>query len=144
MKDLRQQHQYQTLLQDDQLDKNMKKALTVIFCTNKSINVDKDIIDANDYLDKRDLAQNEEFINEKDSNIEPLNFDAAESLKNLLGNTYKKDELVQAIIDAKMKKLQKLSPKILKQVKLAIRDLEVKNDKLYIRGKIHISDNKKL
>ena len=33
---------------------------------------------------------------------------------------------------------------MLKQVKLAIENLEVKNDRLYIRGNIYISDNKKL
>ena len=54
----RQQHQFQTLLQNNQLDKDIKKALAVIFCDSnakKEVNIDKDIIDADDYLDN-DIA----------------------------------------------------------------------------------------
>ena len=56
---MRQQHQFQTLLQNDQLNKNMKKALIVMFYTgniNESLNADKNIIDVNNYLDKEKLA----------------------------------------------------------------------------------------
>ena len=55
-----------------------------------------------------------------------------------------KNKLIQAIINVKMKKLRKLLSKILKQVKLAIKDLEVKNNKLYIRDQIYVPNNKKL
>ena len=85
----------------------MKNALVVIFCAsnaNESLNINKDIIDANNYLDKGNLAQNKNFTDQEDSNVKLLNFDAIESLKNLLANTYEKNKLVQAIINRKMKK----------------------------------------
>ena len=56
IEDLRQQHQFQTLLQDDQLDKNVKKALAVIFYTGNT-DADKDIINAKNYLDDN-IAEN--------------------------------------------------------------------------------------
>ena len=77
-------------------------------------------------------------------NIKLLNLDTAEALKNLFPNAYEKNKLVQAIINTKVKRLQKLPLKILKQVKLAMRDLEVNNNRLYVRDKIYIPNNKKL
>ena len=143
---MRQQHQFQTLLQNDQLDKDVKKTLVVMFYTgnaNEGPNADKDIININNYLNKENLVQNEDFIDQKDSNIEPVNLNTGESLKNNL-QKHTKNNLVQAIIDAKVKKLSKLPSEILIQVRLAMEDLEVKNDKLYIRSKIYILDNKEL
>ena len=112
--------------------------------TNEDLNTDEDIIDINDYLDKRNLAQNEDFIDQKNSNIEPLNPNAGEFLENLLANVYKKDKLVQVIINAKVKKVAKLPSEILKQAKLAMGNLKVKNNRLYVKDNIYVPDNKKL
>ena len=49
-------------MQDNQLNENAKKALTVIFYTGKGINANEDIIDANNYLNKENLAQNKKLI----------------------------------------------------------------------------------
>ena len=62
----------------------------------------------------------------------------------LFANTYEKDELVQAIIGAKVKDLQKLPPEILKQVKLFIRNLELKNSRLYVKNRIYVPEDKDL
>ena len=59
-------------------------------------------------------------------NIKPLNLNFVKSLENLFAGTYESDKLVQAIINTKAKKLQKLPSRILKQVKFAIGNLEVK------------------
>ena len=49
-----------------------------------------------------------------------------EVLKQLIKKKYKKNEIMQNIITAKLKKLQKLSQHIMtKKIKLAIRDLKI-------------------
>ena len=61
VEDLRQQHQFQTLLQDNQLDKDVKKALAVIFCAGNAreeVNIDEDIINTDDDLDDNMVADN--------------------------------------------------------------------------------------
>ena len=76
-----------------------------MFCagnTNENFNANKNIINVNNYLDKRNLVQNENFTEEKDSNNKSLNLNIIESLKNLFANAYKKDKLVQAIVNAKV------------------------------------------
>ena len=79
-----------------------------MFCvcnTNENSNVNKNIINANDYLDKKDLAQNKNPTNQKDLNIEPLNLNFSEFLENLFADAYESDKLVRIIIDAKVKRL---------------------------------------
>ena len=56
--------------------------------------MNKNIVNVNDYLDKKNLAQNANLTNQKDSKIELLNLNTIESLKDLFANTYKKDKLV--------------------------------------------------
>ena len=61
VEDLQQQYQFQTLLQDNKLDKNMKKALAIMFCasnTREKVNIDENIIDAEDYLDENKAEDN--------------------------------------------------------------------------------------
>ena len=68
----------------------MKKILAIIFCTNNTnedSNVNKNIINTNNYLDKKDLAQNKNFTDQKNLNIQLLNFYSAEFLKNLFAET---------------------------------------------------------
>ena len=75
----------------------MKKTLVVIFCignTNEDLNADRNIINANDYLDKKNLAQNKDLTDQEDSNVKLLNFDSVEFLKVLFAGAYESDELV--------------------------------------------------
>ena len=82
VEDLRQQHYFQTLLQDDKLNKNVKKALVIIFCTgntNEGPNRNKNISSDNNYLNKENLIQNKDFIDQEDSNIKPVNLNTKKS-----------------------------------------------------------------
>ena len=75
----------------------MKKALAIIFYdknVNENLNADETIININNYLEKGNLAQNKNFIDQENSNIEPLNPNTGKSLKNLLANAYEKNKLV--------------------------------------------------
>ena len=79
--------------QNDQLNKDIKKALAVIFYTgntNEGLNMDKNIINVNNYLNKENLTQNENLIDQKDSNIESVNFNTEKSLENQFAEAYKK------------------------------------------------------
>lgn len=57
--DFYQQHQFQTLLIADQLDKNFKKALATLFCANTIVKysnntnntIENDIVDANNAIE---------------------------------------------------------------------------------------------
>ena len=52
-------------------------------------------------------------------------------LKQLIKKKYEKNEIVQNIITAKLKKLQRLSQHIMtKEIKLAMRDLEIWDNQL--------------
>ena len=56
------------MLQNNQLNKNMKKTLAVMFCvdnTNEDSNADKNIINTNDYLNKKNLVQNKNLTEQK-------------------------------------------------------------------------------
>ena len=149
MENLRWQHQFQTLQQDNQLDENIKKALAVMFCAGNArekVNINEDIIDAEDYLNDNMAGNNNLATDWESANVKPRNYEenTEDSLEELFANAYKNDKLVQAIIDAKIRGIRKLPRKILKQVKLSIRNLEVKNSRLYVRGKIYVPDNKNL
>ena len=68
-----------------------------MFCTsnaNKSFKANKDITSTNNYLDKENLAQNKNFIDQDDSNVKLLNLDSIEYLENVLTNAYKKNKLI--------------------------------------------------
>ena len=54
------------------------------------------------------------------------------------------NQFVQAIIDAKVRGIKKLPCKILKQIKLFMENLKVKNSKLYMQDNIYIPDNKNI
>ena len=50
---------------NNQLNKNVKKALAGIFCAgniNEGSNIDQNIINANNYLNKKNLVQNKNLI----------------------------------------------------------------------------------
>ena len=67
-----------------------------MFCTNnilKNFNADKNIINVNNYLNKVNLAQNKNLIDQKDSNVEPLNLNDAKFCKTLFASVYEKNRL---------------------------------------------------
>ena len=79
-----------------------------MFCTgntNKGSNEDEDKIDINNCLGKENLVQNKNLKNQKDLNIKSINLDIGEFLENKFIEAYKKNKLVQTIINAKVKKL---------------------------------------
>ena len=99
IENLRQQYQFQTLLQDNQLNKDMKKALAVIFYagnTRKEVNIDRDIVDAEDYLDNNMVGDNNLATDQESSDVKLQNYEknAKKSLKKLFANAYENDKLV--------------------------------------------------
>ena len=149
VEDSRQQHQFQILLQDNQLDKNVKKALAVMFCTGntrKEVNIDKDIINAENYLDDNITNNNNLATNHKSSDIKMRNHEenAEKSLEELFANAYKNNKLVQAIIDAKVRSMRKLLCEILKKVMLFMRNLEIKNSRLNLQDNIYVLNDQNL
>ena len=61
VKDLWQQHQFQTLLQDNQTDEDIKKFLAVIFNAGnirEEINIDENLFDTENYLDNNITGDN--------------------------------------------------------------------------------------
>ena len=66
-------------------------------------------------------------------------------LKQLIKEKYKKNKIVQNIIIAKLKKLQKLSQHIMiKEIKLAMRNLKIWDNQLWISSQLYASDHKLL
>ena len=60
-----------------------------MFCIGNT-DADKNIIDMNDYLDKKIFVQNENLIDQEDSNAEPVNSNIRKSLKDQFTKAYKK------------------------------------------------------
>ena len=120
-----------------------------MFCAGnarKKVNIDKNIINAEDYLNDNMAGDNNLATDWESAEVKSRNHEKnpEDSLEELFANAYKNNKLVQAIIDTKIKSMRKLPRKILKQVKLSMGDLEIKNNKLYIRDKIYIPDDKNL
>ena len=127
-----------------------------------NINVkNKDIVNAEDYLDNLTRNSQNNFSKDVDHNndIENNNltsFDAGiqnfESLdiidvdcsEKQIACTCKRNKLVQAMIIAKIDDFQKLPDEILKKVKLSMGDLKVDRKKLYIKSRLYISNNNEL
>ena len=154
------------LLQDDQLDDEVKE---IMLCATSAsidrkgnINVEnKDIVNTEDYLDNltksshNNLSKNVDYDNNiKNVNLissntgtqdsEFLNIIDTSCSKKQIACIYERDELVQAIIKAKIDSLQKLLGKILKKMKLSMGNLKVDREKLYIKDRLYITNNNKL
>ena len=147
--------QFQTLLQDHQLDENLKKILNVIFCSQSSFsfsisnnssewdqNSEKqqndsesdnkfDDVSIDRFNSRTNNETNVKIFNKTDNEI---NAEMSEKvLKQLIKNKYKKNEIMQNIMTAKLKKLQRLSQHIMiKEIKLAMRNLEIWNNQFWI------------
>ena len=114
--------------------------------TKEKVNIDEDIIDAEDYLDDNMARDNNLSIDWKSADIKSQNHEknAETFFEELFTNAYENNKLIQAIIDEKVGGMRKLLCKILKQVKLSMGNLEVKNIRLYLGGNIYVSDDKNL
>ena len=145
--DSRQQHQFQTLLQEHQLDDDVKKALSVIFCANtRTHNTDEEAEKPQDIEDDEEAQSqilNENPVKElgDDSEEDP----SAKPLEELIEEAYEKDEVVQDIIAAKTRELRKLPSHLIKKgIKLAMGDLKVKDERLYVKERLYVPDHEPL
>ena len=115
--DSRQQHQFQTLLQEHQLDDDVKKALSVIFCANTRTNdTDEEAEEPQDIEDDEEAQiqiLNENPVKELGENSEED--PSAKALEELIEEAYEKDEVVQDIIAAKTRELRKLPSHLIKK-----------------------------
>ena len=167
IEDSQQQHQFQTLLQDHQLDKDIKKALAVIFCVNiaigegvnnKGVNriVDgneknkenEEIIDVKEFSNKFSGTDNSFStllqqiisvpIGDREGEIDKI----GKSLEKLFEKTYKDNKVVKEIMDAKAHGLQKLLIALTKKgIVLSIGDLKIESEWLYVKNRIYVPEN---
>ena len=157
IEDLQQQHQFQILLQNHQLDKNDKKTLAIVFCVNTADKaIDKTIDKAIDKSVNETVDENEknkEIINIKKFSNEfsrtnnlfstPLQQSISilirdrkseidktrKLLEELFEKIYKDDEVVKEIMDVKAYGLQKLPTALTKKgIVLSIEDLKIKSE----------------
>ena len=149
IEDLQQQYQFQMLLQDHQLDEDIKKALAVIFCVNTAIGKSVDDESVNEIVDKneenKEIINVEEFSNKFSNHsfliplqqiiYKPIKNGESEtdkteekSLEELFKKIYKDNKVVKEIIDAKAHGLRKLSTALTKKsIVQSIRNLKIKN-----------------
>ena len=90
-----------------------------MFCASNAreeVNIDKSIIDAEDYLNNNMAEDNNLLIDWESADVKLRNHEenAKDFLKELFPNAYKNNKLVQVIIDAKIRGMRKLPRKILK------------------------------
>ena len=57
---------------------------------NECLNINENITNVNNYLDKKSLIQNKNLTDQKDLNVKLLNFNTRKFLEDLLANAYKK------------------------------------------------------
>ena len=144
------------MLKADQLNEDIKKALAVVFCTNKADKADEidevdkvDEVNEVDDVDEVEVKKNEDIVDVRDyinqnlhqhSNLQ-RNLETSSSstemagsrienqLKDLLDKAYQNNKIVNSIITAKQAGLQKLPADLAKQgIKLAMRDLTLEGD----------------
>ena len=151
------------MLQDHQLDKNVKKALAVTFCVNttidkaidKSVNktVDrnkenKEIINVEEFFDKFSETNNlfstllQQIILKPSGDGKDKIDKTGKLLEELFDRPYKNNKVVKKIIDAKACDLQKLPTALIKKsIVLSMRDLKIKNKQLYVKNRMYIPEN---
>jgi hypothetical protein len=163
--DDRKQHQFQTLLQESQLDDDIRKALNVLFCpatadlaTADPTTVDPITVDNDDAVssistptdlddlvgDFEDPETAETALQAPEKNLEQQDTEATD-LEALVATAYDNDRLVQDIMAAKRLGLRRLPPHILQQgVKLAMGDLEVRDHRLWVGQRLYIPEDHNL
>ena len=164
--DSQQQHQFQTVLKASQLDDDIKKALAVMFYTDKvadevdvdsevdvddEVEKDKNIVDVRNYINQNlhQHSELEQILEQSSSSTKMAGSKIKNSLEDLLDKSYQKDEIVNSIIAAKQSGLWKLPADLAKQgIKLAMGDLTFagsgRSTRLYVRGKMYVPNEEKL
>ena len=169
--DSRQQHQFQTVLKASQFDKDIKKALAVVFRANEVDEVDEvdEVYEEIDEVDEVDEVENEDIVDVKDymgldlhqhsnlqqnsetssSSTEIAGSRIENSLEDLLNESYQNNEVANSIIAAKRAGLRKLPAEITKQsIKLAMEDLTLKSSerstRLYVKSKMYVPNDENL
>ena len=157
------------LLQDHQLNEDVKKALAVTFRINKTIDKGVDDEDVDEEGVDAIVDENEEIIDIKEfSNkfsgtnnpfstpsqqiiFEPIgdrksgNDKTKKLLEELFEKAYKNDEVVKEIINAKACDLRKLPTVLTKKgIVLSMEDLKIESEQLYVKNRMYVSENKLL
>ena len=165
IEDLRQQHQFQMLLYDHQLDKDIKKALVVTFCVNRAIDegvddksvdeiVDrteenKEIIDVEEFSDKFSnylfSTPLQQIISASIGDRKGENDKTEKSLEELFEKAYEDNKVVKEIMDAKACNFWKLLTALTqKGIRLSMRDLKIESKQLYVKNRMYVLENKAL
>ena len=159
------------LLQDHQLDEDVKKALAIAFCVNtadKTINkVIDDVIDKGVNKTVEGNEENKKIINVKkfSNKISDTSFftfsqqiisapirdregenDKTEKLlEELFEKAYEDNGVVKEIINAKARGFWKLPTSLIKKdIRLSTRGLKIKSKQLYVKNKMYIPENEAL
>ena len=161
IEDLQQQHQFQILLQNHQLDKDVKKVLAVTFCVNTTIKEGvNETVNANE--ENEEIIDVEKFSDEFSDHffstllqqIIPKPFGNGEgetdktkgkSLEKLFEKAYKDDKVIKEIINAKACGFWKLPKALTKRgIVLSMGDLKIESEQLYMKNRMYISENEVL
>jgi hypothetical protein len=124
--DNRTKHQLQTLIQDHQIDKDIKKALCVMWSVN-------------------DVPEEEASADEESPQSEPvgepITAESTPTLEELLTEAYNQDEVVQDMMAAKERGLRKLPQHILnKGIRLSMADINVRDHRLWVGNRLYVPD----
>ena len=118
-----------------------------MFCANIADADDDDDDDDDNDQDKQSNATEEGATESEEPNAEhtPATDETENSvtktLEELIEEAYERDETVQDIIAAKKKELRKLPLNLIKRgIKLAMGDLKIENDKLYLKERLYVPD----
>jgi transposase InsO family protein len=133
-KDERQRHQFQTLIQEHQLDEDLRMACNAIFLGgNESDSLSEEDDSESVTLDNLDTSE----TGESESSLSELD--------PLITEAYENDEIVKRLIAAKEQGLRRLPREIMDQgIRLAMGDLGVRGERLWVREKLYIPDHKPL
>jgi hypothetical protein len=153
--DFRKEHQRQTVLKDDQLNKNVKKTLTLCILTRAQKNKEKSSFPKRTLLDKENepnpaisLDQEIESSSERTDDLksstiientisEDDNTKTKELLITTLRNAFENDDNLIKLRQAKLNEDRKPSHEALnKEFKLFMKDLIIKNNVLYLKDKL--------
>ena len=151
------------MLQDYQLDEDVKKALTVTFCVNTAINEGvNEIVDRNE--ENKEIINVEEFFDEFSRTNNPFSTPSQQIisvpigdregeidktgklLEKLFKKAYENNDVVKEIMKAKAHGLQKLLTALTKKsIVLSMTDLKIgKNRRLYVKNRIYVPENELL
>jgi hypothetical protein len=136
--DERQKHQFQTLLQADHLDEDIKKALNVLFCADEIDDDDQSSVLSD--MPSEDLERLERELNEESPTGQPE--EEPRNLEALLEAAYDADRLVHDIMEAKQQGARRLPAHILTAgIKLSMGDLNVQDNHLWVANRLYVPED---